>query len=207
MTVQDEIDLAFAEVGARLKALAAGSGGGSYLNPEFEPGDQNMLGWTVKPEVCSSQVAITAGTAQLTRIKINKSGTINKVYFGLTNVAASLTSSAISIFNTSGVQVATTGDISSQLLATGEKVISLTSGLAVTLGQEYWVVIHAIGTTGPTIRATLTVSGINYGLTTSSPLRTARKTGLTSAAPMPSTVTKTDYQAFANQIPLFMLGT
>jgi hypothetical protein len=202
MSAQDELDLAFQEVAAKIKALGS-NGGSAYLNPEFTPADQNMLGWTTKPELCSSQVAITSGTAQLTRFKIAKTGTIGKVYFGLTNVAAGLTSSAIQLFNTSGVSVATTGDISSQLLATGEKVISLTSGLSVVEGQEYWAVFHALGTTGPTIRATLTVSGINYGLNTSSPLRTARKTGLSAA---PTTVVKTDYVAFANQIPLIMVG-
>jgi hypothetical protein len=165
--------------------------------------EQKMLAWTVRPEICSSQVAITAGTAQLSRVKVAKAGTITNVYFGVTNVAAGLTSCAVQIYNTSGVLVATTADLSSTVTTASEKVVPLSVPLAVTLGQELWVVMHAIGTTGPTVRATLTVSGINYGLTTSTPLRTARKTGVTVA---PTAIVKTDYTAFANQIPLFMLG-
>jgi hypothetical protein len=167
------------------------------------PADQNMLGWTVPPELCSSQVAITQGTSQLTRIKITKTGTISNLYYGVTNVGATLTSCKILIFDTTGTLVATTAELTTVVTSTGEKVTALVTPLAVTAGQEYWIVIYAIGTTGPTIRATLTISGINYGLTTSSPLRTARKTGVTV---QPTSITKTEYTAFANQIPLFMVG-
>jgi hypothetical protein len=193
------------------KGYADGLGGGGTAVLDYiTPGDQNMFGWSVPPELCSSQVAITQATSQLTRVKITRSGTVGNVYFGVTNVASSLTSCKILIFNTSGVLVSSTAEMLSgtttNVLTTGEKVVPLLTPLDVTAGQEYWVVIYAIGTTspvGPTIRATLTVSGINYGLTTSSPLRTARKTGLTAA---PTSIVKTEYTAFANQIPLFMLG-
>lgn len=169
----------------------------------WDAGDQGLLGWTVPAELCSSQVLITAGSAQLTRVKIAKDGTIGNIYYGVQTAGASLTSCAIQIYNTSGVLVATTGSLTAVVTATGEKISALTVPLAVQRDQEYWVVIYALGTTGPTIRATLTVNGINYALTTSSPLRTARKTGLAAA---PTAIVKTEYTAFANQIPLFALG-
>jgi len=193
MSVQSELDLAFQEVGKEVKALKA----------DFSPADHNMLAWTLRPEFVATQVIITAATAQLTRIKIAKSGTITNVYFGVTNVAAGLTSCRIQIFDTTGTLVATTAELTSVVTSTGEKIAALTVPLAVTVGQEYWIVIHAIGTTGPTIRASAALPTINYGLTTSSPLRTGRKTSVTVA---PASVTKTDYGIFANQIPLFMLG-
>jgi len=191
------------DTGAQGPAGSGGDGVPQYITPL----DQNMFGWSVPPELCSSQVAITAATAQLTRMKIAKTGTVNNVYFGVTNVAATLSQCKVLVFNTSGVQVAATADMLSgtvtNVLTTGEKVVPFTAPFDVVVGQEYWVVIYAIGTTGPTIRATLTISGINYGLTTSSPLRTSRKTGLTA---QPTSIVKTEYVAFANQIPLFMLG-
>lgn len=204
-TTQEELDLALQEVANQMKIDRANSGGGGtvYYNSDYEPDDHNMLGWTIRPVLVSSQVAITAGTAQMTRIKIVKTGTVNNVYFGVTNIAAGMTSCRIQIYSMAGVLLATTADISTVVTSTGEKVVPLSVPLAVTAGQELMVVVHALGTTGPTIRATVVLPGINYGLTTGSPLRTGRKTGLSAA---PTAVVKTEYAAFANQIPLFMLG-
>lgn len=205
MTIQAQLDLVFQEIGAKIKALTAqvnGMGGGSeYRNPEFTAEDYGFLGWTVTPDICSTQQAMTSGTALLTRMKTRAAGNVSEILFRVTNAAASLTLARWRIYDTSGALLGETANISGGLTV-GDKVVAITTPFAVTKGQELWVVFYCTGTTGPTITSTAQIPAVNFGLTTSSPVRTGRKTGVTGDL---ATVVKTDYVGYSNQIPLAVL--
>ncbi len=203
MSTQDELDLAFLEVAAQINNLKSeieglGGGGGS----EFDVTDYGLLGWTINPAVCSTQQTLAGGRAYLTRMKIAVSGTLAKVYYKVTNAAASLTKARLQFYNTSGVLLGQTADLSS-LLSPGDKTTNLETPFEVTAGEEIWAVFYCVGTTGPTITSSSIIVPFNFGLTTSSPLRIGSKAFITTDL---TSITKTDFTAYANQIPLFMLS-
>lgn len=118
-----------------------------------QPADNYLLAWTGPPEFFVSNVAPTATEVYLQRVIITVSGTINNLYFFVTAAGSGMTSNQnfVGIYNTAGTKVATSADCSSSWTSTHVAKIALTSGLAVTKGQTYYVAMLFNGTTMPQI--------------------------------------------------------
>lgn len=197
--------LRFAQEVNTLRGESSGGGGGAVYNSGiFGVQDyEGILAWTVPPELCSTQQTVATGTMIFARFKVPESGTVARVFFGVTNAAAGLTLARVQVYRPDGSLIGQTANLSA-LLGAGDKNIAFETPFEVVAGEELWIVLYSTGTTGPTIRSTAISPSINVGLTTAAPLRTGRKTGITADQ---ETVVKTQIVAFSNQIPFFALGT
>lgn len=116
------------------------------------PLENYLLGWTMPPEN-TTNVPPTAGEVYLQRVNIAASGTINYIYCFVVSAGSGMTASQnfVGIFDITGARVAVSADCSSVWTSTHVAKIALTSGLAVTAGDSYYVGLLFNGTTMPQI--------------------------------------------------------
>ncbi len=188
---------------SRLQLLATRIGSEFKSVRGYSPLDYGLLGWTARPEDASSALVLTAATATMIRMKVAAGGSCGAVKFSVSTAAVLPVGSRIQIYSLAGVLLAQTGDISSQLTSTGDKSAALTAPTVLSVGQEVLVVLYTLTGTGASLRATTAAAALNMGLTSSSPYRASRKTGVTVDL---GTVVATDYSTALTQIPLLALG-
>lgn len=168
------------------------------------PADHGYLGWTIDPLLASTTFVAASGTLYLARVRVQTTGPITAVHLPITTAAAGLTVSKVAVFSTAGTRLGVSAD-QGTAWHTGNavKTVSLTSPTAI---QDAGTVLLAgmvvVGTTGPTIRASVTAAGLNLNLTASSPGRAAT---LASQTDMPTSVTPSG-TTLATQVPLLALA-
>jgi Right handed beta helix region len=154
------------------------------------PVKHGLLEWNFDPTgISTASQVLTSGTLHLIKITAQASATINNIITAVNTVGATLTAGQnfAALFDSAGNRIGITADQSTAWTTTGLKTMALTAGVAVTAGQDYYIVLLSVGTTPPSFpRSASSTVAANAGLATTALRFAANATGQTS---MPSTIT------------------
>lgn len=136
----DDADAATARV-------TMGVGGGAA------PAAQGLSAWAYDPAAAGNGTILIGGTIYLVKIANVPADTVTKVYWGVSTVGVSPTSSQnwVGLYDSSGTRLAQTG-VDADVTSTGLKTTTI-SGQLLTLGSFYWVAFLFNAGTLPTVRA------------------------------------------------------
>lgn len=135
----------------------SGPGGGGAPGPDADfprnyPSDQSLLAWTYDPDmaghVTAQSAAGVAGRVTLTKIRIRRTITWSKIWFGLSGIdaGASLADCYLGVYDEDGNRVGVTADISSALMTNAvAKAVDLVTPFTASPG-EYYVAMLLNGT-------------------------------------------------------------
>lgn len=105
--------------------------------------------------------AMTAGVAYVSRVTANQSKATTNLIFYCATAGVGLSNTFCAIYDSAGVLLATSADVSTSFQSTGQKNITIPS-VNLVAGQDYYIliVVGAAATSMPVLRGT-TVGGLN----------------------------------------------
>ncbi|MFD8985538.1 hypothetical protein [Streptomyces sp. NPDC059564] len=192
-TSADQSPRGTATPAASAPAPAQGNGSGSgYQGPR--PQDQNLLAWTGDPgdagHVTAQSAAGVGGRVTLVRIVLREPTTVSNIWLGLAGIDpnAQLSNCYLGLYNTGGTRLASTADISPQLMTDAvAKPLPLARPFTAAPGT-YFIALLLNGnwaTNALTLKSTGAGISVNAGLT---PPNLRYSTVLTGQTSLPDTL-------------------
>lgn len=133
---------------------------------EFVPADQGYNGWAYDPVMAANNTQPVAGVPVLVKVRAVQTGTTNSIHLNVNNAGSGFTAGAsyVALYNTSGILLAQSADISTALGTTGAKTVPLAVAPNVTGGEFYYVYIVINATAMPALNRAGNVGAINQNL-------------------------------------------
>lgn len=145
-------DTAFT-VGGAMTVTGALTVAGAGLGAAPQPSDQGLLTWSADPFGATQDRPLSDGVLYLHKVKLNPGGLVSNVVLAVSVAGAALANCYVSLFDSSGTQLAVSADISTTLQTTGVKTIPFAVAYTATAGTFHvGVQVGSHGATSPSIR-------------------------------------------------------
>lgn len=153
------------------------------------PRRHGLLEWNYDPMIGTSSTVLTSGSLYVDKITPAVGGTILNLHVTVITSGVTLTSGGCHavLYDSAGVELARTADMSTTWNSTGFKTMALNTAVNLRAGADYYVAIIAVGTTPPALlRGATAISTLNAGQSAALQRFSVNGTGLTAA---PSSIT------------------
>lgn len=126
-------------------------------------------GWAYDAAIATASAAVVSGRLNVTRVVIDVPGAVNTIYVGVNTAGSGATAGQCAgvLYDATGAQIGITGDVGSQLSSAALAALTLSSGVAVSVGQVLYVGVLWNGTTAPVLMRTginVATGGVGSGL-------------------------------------------
>lgn len=154
------------------------------------PSDHGLAVWAFDPVAASGNQVLTAGTIYLNKVIVRQQVSVGNVVYTINVAGSGLTAGQnfLGLYNSSGTQVAVTGEQATNWGTAGTKTTALVGGPFTLAAGFYYVAFLSNGTTPPSFMRANGGSGsaVNYGLSASAFRFATNATGQTT---LPSSLT------------------
>lgn len=138
-------------------------------------------GWACNPLEIQNSSALVAGSTYATMLTVDEDGPVNSIVVAIQTAAVTPTAGQClaALYDANGVLLGSTGDIGSQLTATGMRTLTLTADTPfLKAGTPIYAVLLFNGTTGPTIGRRSNVSAVLSSMTKAAGIAGTAQTAL-----------------------------